>query len=114
MSDLKIMNAVITKATLGFGDRGFLDAWILMDHECGFQWFGGYSLYLPKSFTHHRLESAAGHFIFRVMEIAGVEEWSKLPGRTLRIKGTHSGIQAIGHIVKDDWFTPSEDFKELT
>lgn len=51
-----------------------------------------------------------GHFIFRCMKIAEVDEWSNLVGKTIRVKYTHSKVVAIGHIVKNDWFNPSEDF----
>lgn len=74
--------------------------------------FGGYALYLPKSYTHHSKSSHyAGHFIWRVMEVAGVSKWSQLKGKTVRVKADWSKIHALGHIVKEDWFEPSEDFK---
>ena len=107
----EVKNAIIKRATITSDDHGCLSAWVHLDYGgCG-QGFGGYALYLPKSFTHHRLESVAGHFIWRVMEIAGVTEWGDLPGKTVRVKASHSQVLAIGHIVKDDWFSPSNDFK---
>lgn len=108
-------NAVIESAEITSGERGFLDAWIHLDYGGSGQGFGGFVLYLPKSFSHHTIESPAGHFIFRVMEIAGVSDWSKLKGRTIRVRkeSEFGTIQAIGHIVKDDWFEPKVDFADL-
>lgn len=106
----EIKNAVIESATLGFGDRGFLDCWLMLDYGGTGQGFGGYCLYLPKPFDHHELKSSAGHHIFRVLQIAGVEKWSDLVGRTIRVRIENGLIEAVGHIVKDDWFSPKIDF----
>lgn len=111
--EIEIKNAVITGARIDCGDRGVLTAWLDLDYGGSGQGFGGYVLYLPKSFTHHKLESPAGHFLFRVMQIAGVGEWSELKGKTIRVRRTWTDIEAIGHIVKDDWFCPREDFAAL-
>lgn len=110
-----IINAVIESATITDSDRGLLDAWLFLDYGGSGQGFGGYALYLPKNFAHHKLESPAGHFIWRCMEIAGVKKWEDLKGKTIRVKQDKpfGSILAIGHIVKDDWFCPEEDFKAL-
>ena len=109
----EIKNAIIEKATITSDDYGILSAWLYLDYGGSGQGFGGWSLYLPKSFNHHKLESVAGHFLFRCMEIAGVTNWNELQGKTIRAKADHFKIESIGHIVKDDWFNPSEDFKQL-
>src|ERR1044072_8668925 len=102
---MEIKNAIITDTTLDIGDRGFLQAWISLDYGDSGQGFGGHVLYLPKSFRHHNGQSnIAGLFIFRCMQIAGVEKWDQLVGKTIRVKCEHSTVHAIGHIVKDDWF----------
>ena len=109
---MEIRNAVITSATITNDDHGLLSAWIFLKYgDSSEQGFGGWALYLPKSFTHHEVKSHAGHFIWRVMEIAEVTEWSKLNGKTIRVKGSFSKIDAIGHIINNDWFKPSLDFK---
>lgn len=111
MSDIEVKNATIESATLDIGERGLLTAYLTLDYGGSGQVFGGYALYLPKSFKNHKLDSVAGHFIFRVMQIAGVDTWGQLKGKNIRVKATHSKVDAIGHIIKDDWFNPSEDFK---
>jgi len=109
---MEIRNAIIESVTITDSDRGILDAWLMLDYGGSGQGFGGYALYLPKSFTHHELKSVAGHFIWRCMEIGGVTRWENLKGKTIRVKTEDGRIKAIGHIVKDDWFEPRKDFKE--
>jgi len=109
--DNEIKNAIIKSATITAEDHGLLSAWLHLDFGGSGQGFGGFALYLPKSFTHHEMKSVAGHFIFRCMEIAGVGKWEDMPGKTIRVRGNFSGISEIGHIVNDDWFNPSKDFE---
>lgn len=110
---MEIKNAIIKRAEITSADHGLLTAWIELDYGgCG-QAFGGYGLYLPKSFKHHELKSVAGHFLWRCMEVAEVEKFSQLVGKTVRVKCEHSKVHAIGHIVKEDWFSPADDFKTL-
>lgn len=108
-------NAIITKAELDIGDRGYLQGWIHLDYGGSGQGFGGHCLHVPKGFTHHSIKGVAGHWITRVMQVAGVGKWDQLEGKTIRVRKSDyfDTIQAIGHIVKNDWFNPSEDFKKL-
>ncbi len=85
----------------------------MLDYGDSGQGFGGWALYLPKAYSHHKLLSPAGHFIWRVMQVAGVSQWSTLPGKTVRARCDLGKVYSIGHIVKDDWFTPGEDFEKM-
>lgn len=78
-------NAVIKAATISNDDHGLLSAWLTLDYGGSGQGFGGYALYLPKNFSHHDPSGPnyAGHFIWRVMEVAGVSSWADLPGMTI-------------------------------
>lgn len=104
-----VKNAVIKKARIST-EHG-LTAWLELDYGGTGQGFGGYVLYSPKG-----LEDAgssgnyAGHFIRRVLDVAGVDEWSKLPGQNVRAQSTHASVIAIGHIIKDEWFCPKREF----
>lgn len=105
----EVKNAIIESVSLSNADHGCLSAWLNLTYDGSGQGFGGFSLYLPKNYS----PNYAGHFIWRCMEIGGVYEWSKLPGRTIRALSNHCSVISIGHIIKDDWFTPSEDFKKM-
>lgn len=105
-----IKNAIISRITLDTGDRGLLTAWLHLDYGGASQGFGGYTLYLPKSYKNHTLLSHAGHWIFRCMEVADVDSWEKIKGKAIRVKIENGLAVAIGHITKNDWFEPSKDF----
>ncbi|MEK7500440.1 MAG: hypothetical protein AAB649_07635 [Patescibacteria group bacterium] len=111
----EIRNAIIKSAVIDIGDRGFLTVWLHLDYGGMGQGFGGYILYLPKSFEHHSGVNYAGHFIYRCLEIAGVEKWSEIVGKTIRVENdsNSSFITGIGHIIKKDWFYPKNEFAEL-
>jgi len=108
---MEIKNAIIESASINI-ERGLLTAWVHLRYDAGGQGFGGYALYLPKDFKHSKNQNNyAGHFIFRVMEMADVSKWEDLKGKTVRVKSEHSKVHEIGHIVKDKWFNPSKEFE---
>jgi hypothetical protein len=94
---MKTQNAIITSVDLSIEDHGSLTACVFLEFDGGGQ-----------------------GFVFRVMEIAGVEHWDKLVGKAIRVRHDVKGesilgatIHSIGHIVKNDWFNPEEEFKAL-
>lgn len=107
-------NAIIGSVRLGEDDHGSLTAWVHLDYGGSGQGFGGHCLYLPKDCRHHdKSHPAAGHFIWRVLEVAGAKDWRDLPGKTVRVRASHEGVEEIGHVIKNDWFNPKKDFLKL-
>jgi hypothetical protein len=117
MSGLETKNAVITGVRID--TERCLSAWLNLDYGGTCQGFGGFVLYAKpwdadkEAMGKHLLGNYAGLFIQRCIEIGGVEQWEKLVGKTIRVKSEWTKIHAIGHIVKDDWFTPSIEFEAV-
>jgi hypothetical protein len=77
-----------------------------MDTADGNYGIGGYALYSsPKDPA-----NACGYFLRRVMDVVGVESWNDLPGKYIRV---NISKDAIGNIIKDDWFYPEQELKEV-
>lgn len=84
---------------------------ILKFDECLCQGFGGYCFYnsnFPNESRNH-----AGCFIYKCLQIADVERWDDLKNKAIRVKISEDRIVAIGHIIKDIWFEPALEFKNL-
>lgn len=115
-NDGEIKNAVITGVRFDT-ERG-LSAWLMLDYGGSGQGFGGFLLYAPEGWAaHNHSGNFAGHFIYRCLEIGGADDWSKLVGKTIRVRSDSAGLSgnivAIGHIIRDDWFNPREEFAVL-
>jgi hypothetical protein len=109
-NEIEVKNAIIESVSITNADYG-LTIWLILDYGGSGQGFGGYSLYSTKHNTHFNTQwNVCGHFIQRVMEIVGVEEWNEIPGKTIRVKANQHGVQAIGHIINDDWFDSKKEF----
>lgn len=110
MSDKEIKNAIIKSASITC--EGILTVWLHLMYRSGGQGFGGHALYLPES---RRLppdkRDCAGQFITRCMEIARVKNWNDMEGRCIRVLADDTRVYAIGHILEEEWFNPSEEFK---
>lgn len=107
---IELRNAIIRGATLSTSDHGVLSSFIDLDYGDSGQGFGGYALFSPEWFSK---ANYAGLWIWRCCEVAGVTEWANLKGKTIRAKYDHMKVYAIGHIIKDIWFDPSNEFKAL-
>jgi len=110
--ETEIKNAIIQSVNIDTEEK-WLTVWLRLDYGGIIQYFGGFPLYIPKKFKPNE-ENFTGHFIFRCMEIAGVEKWEQMKGKTIRVKSNNGKVEAIGHIVKEDWFNPSIDFEQVS
>ena len=107
---MEIKNAIIKSTSLSKEDHGILSIWLHLDYGGSGQGFGGYSLYSPNFRPYPNI---TGHFIWRCLEIAGVESWDKLPGKSIRVEANYEKVIRIGNILKDDWFNPTEEFRKI-
>lgn len=102
---IEIKNARIKDAWIGDSDHGSLSSFLHLDFGGTSQGFGGYALYTPK-FQHDN----GGRWIWRCMQVVGVDEWSKLAGKPVRARIENGLIVAIGNFVEDRWFEPRVEF----
>lgn len=104
---METKNAVVKSVYLGIEDHGFLTVFLNLEYDGSIcQSFGGYPLQSnswPKNTA-----NVAGWFIRRILEICGVKKWADLPGKTVRVRVSQEKVEAIGHIVKEDWFFPEK------
>lgn len=90
--------------------KGYCSLRINFHYNENEQEHNGYLLYFPNSKNNCRLERVTGHFIFRCFAIAEVNEFCELKGKKIRVCSLYNKVQSIGHITKEDWFCPSDDF----
>ena len=111
----EIKNAKITNADLDMRDHGCMTMRITLDGDGWGVNYGGYCLghgYLgAKEFD----GSAKGmESIMRIMDVVGVECFSDLTGKYVRVatKGWGTTVKIIGNVIKDQWFDIEEFFKD--
>ena len=107
---MRTANAVINRASITIDQGVALDVQLYLGvggAQLGDAMsFGGWPLYLERTSRHHDVMSVAGHHMFRIMEIAGVESWEDLEGKCIRIETDGRKIDGIGHIVREEWYRP--------
>ena len=112
----EILNAQITKVSLGYEDHGILTFGLslnIADGTCCT--FGGYALDEYDKKTKKRYCPAYSmELITRIMKAVGVSRWEDLKGKYIRVvsNGRSSIIKKIGNLMKNDWFDIDAFFKE--
>jgi len=107
----EIKNAIITSVDMDT-ERG-LTMWVHLDYGGSGQGFGGYQLYSQTAWDDDNANNKnyAGRFISRVMETVGTDSFQKLKGMSCRVKASHTGVDAIGHLLKENWFCPKDELR---
>ncbi len=103
-------NAIIRDTTITSADYGMLTGSLTLEYGGGsVQAFGMYTLYNP----HYKEDkNFGGFFIWRCMQIAGVSDWSRMKGKSIRVRiGENRLIHSIGNIIEDKWFCPEEEYE---
>ncbi len=109
---MEIKNALIREAKITCAD-GFLTVCLDLDYDGSGQSFGGYVLYKANKGRPTCSDfQYTGWWLERCMQIAGVYDWKNMKGKAIRVKADYAKVHGIGHIIKDDWFFPGQDFTE--
>jgi hypothetical protein len=109
MREPTIENVVIKSTMLGVEDHGIFTAYLNLEGDGWGCSFGGYGFDEWDAKKGRRIGHAFGiEFINRVLEVAEVDRWEKLPGTKIRCKttGLGGGVTEIGHFMKNKWFNP--------
>ncbi len=109
----KVENAIIERVSINTEERYLTMALTLKYGGGKYQGFGSYILYLPEDWEHHNIKTIAGDFIYNCLKIADVTDLSKMVGKSIRVKCNDVKIIAIGHIIEDFWFCPSEKYAKV-
>lgn len=96
----EIVNKKIKSTKIGFCGRGLFSSMINFDD----QGFGGCLLYTSAEDK----GNYAGHYMARILETVGVENWEDLKGQYVRVDRDWSRVYGIGHITEDKWFYHEE------
>lgn len=108
----EIKNAIIRKATISRSDYGCLMIWLDVEYGSGVhQGFGGYNLYNGTKKVD--VKSIMGHYMWSLMDVAGVDDWDMIVGKCIRVEVVDHLVYRIGHIIEDIWFCPKEAYKDL-
>lgn len=108
--EAKIENGKITDTYLG-EDHGCLTANLTIEGDgwgCG---FGGYAL---ASWVDVQKPGCGAGAIVMLLRTLDLQQWEQLSGTYVRVKteGWGGKILAIGHVIKDQWFSFKDYFDD--
>ena len=104
-----IINCKIKNVNLSMKDHGSFTFLLMLEGDGIVVGYGGYCIgkgYLGAPDNYFKGSSKGLELIMRIMDVVGVEEFSELVNKNVRIatKGLGSPVKIIGNIIKDKWF----------
>lgn len=103
LKDCNIENAKITSVDLEFADHACFDLVIVIEGQTGACILRGIKLGDTLDFDGWEFGT---EYIMRVMDTVGVESLNDMVGQYIRAAYKNRRLEAIGHIMKDKWFSP--------
>ncbi len=107
---METKNAIIE--SIRFDTERGLTIWVELNYGGSGQCFGGWQLYTSVGWKDG--PNVCGRFIVRLLEVVGVNCISQAKGKAVRVQATDTRVESIGHITKEDWFSPSVDFAQYS
>lgn len=117
----EIYNARITDTRLGYNDWNHLTLSLYTDSEygsCGFGGctFGGHDKNFDTDAKYINFEWTS-ELIMKILDVVGVDKWEDIKGKLIRIRtngktGCAGGIEAIGNILENKWFSIRDFYTE--
>lgn len=104
-NESEVVNAKIRRTDLGFHDGygSLRNSWLHLEYGGAGQGFGGFVLGGPYTDA----------WVYGILDALECESWEKLPGQLIRVRREKGLAVAIGHPLKDRWFTPKEVFAKM-
>ena len=123
----EIYNARITDTRLGYNDWNQLTFSIYTDSEYGICGFGGCQFGKRDDFAIDEVSRLretkyinfewTSELIMKLLDVVGVDKWENIKGKLIRIRtngktGSAGGIEAIGNILENKWFSIQDFYAE--
>lgn len=111
----EIRNCTIKSTELGIEDHGIFTATLHLEGDSWGVSFGNYWLDTWDRKPGVPTTNTDGYgAIIAIMKALGVNNWESLPGKYIRAKFNGNKIVAVGHIMKDTWFSFEEYYATFT
>lgn len=113
----KMLNAQITRVSLGYCEHGIFTSEIWLKTSDGKSYmFGGRALDEYDKEAKKRVATVDGfESIIKTMEVVGVSKWEDLCGKYVRIFADQESnfvfVSRIGNLMEDRWFDIEDFFK---